>query len=229
MKYFHLNITKPSYHTRKSQFNKRSCMQNQHTDKSLFRKQQELVAMSTLHSLNNEQYEESASNRQHNNYIQPSCSTNRIVVHCTSICTLCAIWGLLGYCFQYYVLPYISIVSSNTKNILEGSENGTTCSVWNHSPYQQAKCAIISHCSYLVSHFINSMYMDIQRMQSVSTGLAYLFSAVCGFYFFLERFRKSFLLPLYNINMKLYSKIVNTYENPYLPFNYIENAMNAVN
>ena len=222
-------------------------MQNQHTDKSLFRKQQELVAMSTLHSLNNEQHEESDSNRQHeesdsnrqheesdsnrqhNHHIHSLLSANRIVVRCISICTFCAIWGLLVIFFQYYVLPYISIVSSNTKNILEGSENGTMCSVWNHSPYQQAKCAIISHCSYMVSHFINSMYMDIQRMQSVPTVLACIFSAGHGLWFFYERFQTSFLLPLFNINMKLFKIIVATYENPYLPFNYIENAMNAVN
>ena len=192
----------------------------------------ELLAISALRQLQENPQQEQVDEHKLSilsNTSSTSLSTNRIVVHCLTVLSIFTIWGMIGFLFQHYLLPYILVAITNTQIILNGTGEGTTCSVWNYSPYQQAKCALISHCSYMIMHFTSTLYSDMQKMQSFPTLVAYIFSTTCGAYFFFNRFLKTFLYGLFNLNLKLYSSIYQTFTNPHLPFDYIEEAIHSTN
>ena len=185
----------------------------------------EIIAITALRNLYDmKQQNRAKSNTEHTekNY-KPTL--NRLVVHLLSLFSVMLIWVLTSSAVYYYLTPYVQLMFTNTQTILKGSEDGTMCSVWNQSPYQQAKCALISHCSYMMTHFISSVYSDMQKMQSIPTLFAYLFSTVCGVYLFLNRIMKNIFYRFLNVNLQMYSGFYQLYNDPLLPFDYIETAI----
>ena len=183
----------------------------------------EMIAITALQNMHNvKQQYHTKPNAEKNTY-KPTL--NRLVVHLLSLFSVMLIWVLTSSAVYYYLTPYVQLMFTNTQTILKGSEDGTMCSVWNQSPYQQAKCALISHCSYMMTHFISSVYSDMQKMQSIPTLFAYLFSTVCGVYLFLNRIMKNILYRFLNVNLQMYSGFYRLYNDPLLPFDYIETAI----
>ena len=192
----------------------------------------EFAAATVLNSLHHQRRSDSV--RSKHPYTTTDQSTtqmtsNKVAVHCVSIITSIIFWYSLGYVMYTILLPYISTVVSNVRSVLVGSEKGVNCAIWNDSPFRAIQCAFISQCSYYLSSTLNGLFADIQKMQSLPTLLAYIFSAGWTLYFFvygnLKRlYNSSFISVQY-----VHKKINQFYTNPFLPFDYIDQAMQEPN
>jgi hypothetical protein len=167
--------------------------------------------------------------------------TNRICSHFISTFVVAMSWMMVFKVFHTYCVRYfLSSVVSNIQNIAIGTLNGTHCTIWNVSPYQHARCAMVSHANQIVTHFTSSIYTDMQKIQSFPTLCTFVFSTSCALYFFFKQLLKTLFdnitrslkiitTTVSKMNIYIYSNVYQVCSNPLIPFEYIERAIHATN
>jgi hypothetical protein len=156
---------------------------------------------------------------------QPVSHRNRVMLHAITICVLVTLFVVGCMALRMTVLPIFAMALQNTWVVLSGKEDGTRCSVWNHSPLQQARCYVISQGSHLVMTNLHEMYHDLHSMKSVTTWVAYVFTTCWALYIPCVYIVKRVLYAGGLKVIRFYGAVYNLLNNPMLPFDYIESAI----